>query len=741
MPNYKGSLQLQGINQQAEVHYDEFGVPHIYANSESDAYQVLGYVHAQERLFQMDLIRRVCEGRLSEIFGEDLVNADKYFRTLGMDRHAEVMKEQYFNSNNEPYQKAALAYLDGINAFIKSGGTPPEFTILGIKKQEFDEADLLQVAGYMALGFAGGIEEDLLVNHLSAHLDEQYLRELAIDWVDGTERIVSHPVSDSLLQDFSDLQSSIRETLPIPLLIGSNSWVLGPKKSASGYAVLCNDTHIGFRQPAVWFEAHLNYPGNNFFGKFLAGFPFAPVGNNEHTAVGLTMLENDDTNLHLENINDELDMYMQAGEWIPLQKFQDTIQVKDGDAIPFEINQTSNGPIISNLEALPLSESKEAISLWWLYQHNPGNFLKAAYLWSLAKDLDDVREAAALVGSPGLNAMYADTDKNIAWFATAKLPVFENENSKFVMASHEAPIRFLEFFQNPHSVNPPEGYVYSANNQPEPYAGFFHPGYYVPEDRAKRIKHQLDSKEKWTIDDLKDLQFDNISATYQSIIQVFKDENIQDSTISILDNWDGNHNLDATEPSIYNYLISYILELSFKDEMGDEAFTSFLSTHLMKRTIHDFVQNESSIWWDDIETAEKETRKDILTSALQATQDKLTESFGENVQDWTWGKLHTITHKHSFDAVPALRKYFNVGPAPSPGGNMVINNTGYKFDTDSKFDVTYGPAMRTIVHMADPIEVYTILPSGQSGHFLSPHYGDQFDMYNKGLYRRVHLKL
>ena len=741
LPHYQGTKLLSGLEDKVKIYFDGFGVPHIYANSEADAYFTLGYVHAQERLYQMELIRRVCEGRLAETLGDELIQVDKYFKTLGINRHAQKLQKEFFNSNAEPYQKAANAYLNGLNTFIENGPTPIEFTILRLRKKPFDKTDLLQVAGYMALGFAGGIEEDLLVQQLSNKLSKEYIADLAIDWVNGTERIASHPLPDSLLQEFTDLQLSMRDFLPVPMFIGSNAWVVGSELSESGNAVLCNDTHIGFRQPAVWFEAHLNYPGQNFFGKFLAGFPFAPIGNNEFTAIGLTMLENDDTNLHYETINEAGDRYLLDGKWEAVSRLVDTIFVKNGEPVPFEILETNNGPIISDLELLPATNSNKAISLWWLYLKQPGNFLKAAYNWSHAKKMEDVQKAASMVGAPGLNVMYADKDQNIAWFATAKLPVFESGNSKFVMKSSDAPTLYLSFSQNPHSINPTEGYVYSANNQPGPFEGFFHPGYYLPEDRARRITELLSDQDSWSLEDLQALQFDNTSSTYTSLIEVLDEENVSSELIDVLKKWDGQHSLSSIGATVYNYLIAFILEKSFKDEMKEDAFSSFLNTHLMKRTIHDFIQNKNSKWWDDVSTSELENRKQILQAALDETKQKLTKWLGEDYSTWTWERLHTISHKHTFDAIPALRKHFNVGPAPSPGGNMVINNTGFRFDTDSLLEVTMGPAMRTIVHFSDPMEVYSILPSGQSGHFLSPHYGDQFELFNSGKYRRIHMNL
>ena len=226
---------------------------------------------------------------------------------------------------------------------------------------------------------------------------------------------------------------------------------------------------------------------------------------------------------------------------------------------------------------------------------------------------------------------------------------------------------------------------------------------------------------------------------HKRLIRIFKDSKINSPHLPLLEAWNGNHEMASTEATLYNYLMAHILELSFKDEMKEEAFKSFLTTHLIKRTIYDFLENEQSIWWDNIETTEIESRSDIMQQAMDQTDLKLKKLFGNDPNNWTWAKMHTITHKHSFDAVPAIRNYFNVGPAPSPGGNMVLNNTGYVFDTDSIFQVTFGPAMRTIVHLTNPIEVYTILPTGQSGHFLSPHYDDQFELYNEGRYRKVHL--
>ncbi|MEO1449824.1 MAG: penicillin acylase family protein, partial [Bacteroidota bacterium] len=255
-PDYDADRALPGLAAEVEVLYDAHGIPHIYAENERDAYRALGYIHAEERLFQMELIRRVAAGRLAEILGPDLVETDAFFRTIGLHVQAEKMAEDFRIENDVLYVQAATAYLEGINTFIEKGATPAEFAILGIPKAPFTDVDLFNVAGYMAFGFAAGFKIDPVLERLYQTHGQAYLNDLSIDYRPGTQIIPTHrPDTTQSKPTLSAAVHKALEKLPIPLLVGSNGWVIGGTKTADGQVIFANDPHIGYSQPAVWFEA------------------------------------------------------------------------------------------------------------------------------------------------------------------------------------------------------------------------------------------------------------------------------------------------------------------------------------------------------------------------------------------------------------------------------------------------------------------------------------------------------
>ena len=279
-PTYSGELTLSGLKEPVKVLYDDYGVPHIYAQHEEDAYLALGFVHAQDRLFQMEMIRRAAGGRLSEILGPDLLKTDKLFRTLGINKFAREHAEKYLSADTAAFQKAAHAYQKGINQFIKTGKTPLEFTIIGIPKEEFKAEDIYLAAGFIAFGFAEGLRVDPVLEKIRNELGEEYLKDIAVQTPSNAVKIknFSGPIKNNAADSMISFVSDALDKIPVPLWQGSNGLVIGGDRTASGFPILANDTHIGFAQPAVWYEAQIEYPGFRFYGHHIAGIPFGMLG-------------------------------------------------------------------------------------------------------------------------------------------------------------------------------------------------------------------------------------------------------------------------------------------------------------------------------------------------------------------------------------------------------------------------------------------------------------------------------
>ncbi|MCP4883545.1 MAG: penicillin acylase family protein [Flavobacteriales bacterium] len=734
-PVYNGSKTIEGLQEEVSVYFDTYGVPHIFANSEADAYQALGYVHAQDRLWQMELIRRIAAGRLAEIFGEQLVKTDKLFRGMGVEYAAKNFIEQ-IDSSSQSFL-LSQAYLDGINNFIDEGKTPIEYQLIGVEKEHFSIKDIYNVYGYMAFSFAQAHKTDLLLTDLKEALGKNYLLDLDLDISPRSTLIKNSRGVKRMMAQTGKSINNIVDSLPVSPFVGSNSWVIGPQKTKNGKVIFANDPHIGFSQPSVWYQAHLITPKTEMYGFHLALSPFPVLGHNHDIAIGITMFENDDVDFFEEDINQQYKVR------------EEIIKVKNSEDVVFEVKTGPHGPLMNGfLEGL-VEERK--ISMDWIYLKKPTDLLDITYKASHATSLIEFRDAVSKINAPGLNMMYGDAKGNIAWFGTGKL--YEREegvHTKFILnGSNEIDekISYLDFEQNPQAINPSWHYVYSANNQPEEVNGKLYPGYYLPEDRAKRIVELLESNDAFTSADVEKMLNDVQSSVSPMLVKIIL-ENIskvnlsetEKEAIAILKSWKGDYKKELVAPTIYFKFIYNFLENTFADEMGQEKFEQFLQTHLYKRQIAKQMRLNRSKWWDDIETKEvKELKDEIITRSFHEAIKELEDQYGDDIDDWLWSSSLEVNHKHAFDQNSLLRGFFNVGPFKTDGGIEVINNQLFKLNGSGQYEVVAGPSTRRIIDFSDVENGKAILPTGQSGNVFSKHYKDQADKYLKGEYIKMML--
>ncbi|MFZ3274182.1 MAG: penicillin acylase family protein [Lutibacter sp.] len=747
-PNYSGEITLSNIENETSVYFDDYGIPHIYAQNQYDASTALGYVHAQDRLWQMELMRRIAPGRLSEIFGKDLLKNDRFFVSLGIEEASGKSIEK-LDKNSEVY-KLATAYLNGINQFIENGPTPIEFTLIGIEKEPYQLKDIYNILGYMSFSFAMAQKTDPLLSILKEKLGDDYLKELNIEIGPNTTFIKN---SKSTIADFSEMVTSVNEMMeksPVPPFIGSNSWVVSPNKSATGKVLFANDPHIGYSQPAVWYEAHIVTPDYEMYGYHLAGVPFPLLGHNRNYAYGLTMFENDDIDFYKEENDPKNNAeYKTPTGFETYKTVTKTIKVKDADDVIINVRSSRHGPIMN--DALDAITQSEPVAMSWIYTKFDIKVLDALYTISRATDMKDVKKGASMIHAPGLNIMYGDAKGNVAWWATGKLYKLKPDvNRNFILdgaSGKDDPIEYLDFSENPMAENPPWNYVYSANNQPDSIANMLYSGYYLSEDRAKRIVQLLEPKNNWNKKSMSAMINDVTSAVAPALVKEFA-ENMdyksfsksEQKAIDVLQLWDGSNTVDQIAPTIYNKWIYLYLKNTFEDEMGTKLFTQFLATHLSKRVIAEQIEKDNSIWWDNITTKNKtETKKEILSKSLAEAVASLEKQLGSDIKAWNWGKVHTLEHPHPLGKVAALKNYFNVGPFPIKGAREVIDNRGYDFTDSGLYAVNAGPSTRRIIDFSDIENSISILPTGQSGNPFSKYYKDQAEMYNKGEFRKMKL--
>jgi penicillin amidase len=664
---------------------------------------------------------------------------------LRISQYAEAQANKFLSADTAAFQRAALAYQKGVNTFVREGKTPLEFTIMGIPKTEFTPKDMYLALGFMALGFAEGFRIDPVLQEIKTKWGDEYLKDLAVNTPYDAVRIPSFKGKENA-QLITALHDAI-QSLPIPMLQGSNGWAISGSKTKSGKPILANDTHIGYGQPAVWYEAHLEYPGFSFYGHHVAGAPFGVLGQNSFCGWGITMFENDDLDFFVETTDEaHPNQVKRVNGWEPVTTVTETIKVKGQADVSLEVKVTSHGPIINGIFE-SLKEQSAWVAMDWQLLNGDNLAFQAFYQLDHAKSYAEAYQAMSMFSAPGFNFMYADVTGNIAWWAVAKLPVRKNPSSKFFLDAStglDDYSDYYDFTKNPQSLNPPNGFVYSANNQPDTVQGNYFPGYYYPRDRAGRIAKLLSVEKTWTLDEVKTVSLDVVS---DQAVKVAKeigsvlDANQNSDFVplaTILNQWDGNHRLEDIGPSVYYNMLSQIVYLSMNDEIGWEALHSISSVSILKNSYLTLISNDSSAWWDNVKTKEvKETRADIFLQAAGKTLALLQKTSGQDVSDWTWNKIHTLKHKHPLGAVALLDKFFSAGPLEVPGGNEVINNLHFELDTTGYFPVTGGPALRKIIDFADLGNGETASPSGQSGNVMSEFYSDEAEMFAKGQFRKM----
>ncbi|WP_111669637.1 penicillin acylase family protein [Algoriphagus litoralis] len=748
-PQYDGEVKIAGLNEKVEVHFDKFGIPHIYAQNETDAYQALGYVHAQDRLFQLEMMRRVGSGTLAEFLGKDLLEVDQFFHTLGIPKHAKESTDALLRQGDTPWKKATEAYLKGVNEFISAGTLPVEYLLLGEKPRPYTLEDMHSIIGYMSFTFAMGLKTDPLVTKMANELGPDYLKSLSVQTLPEHYRIpVNYP--DSLKGPDNQIQTTFTamlEKLPVPMLEGSNAWVISGSRTKSGKVLFNNDTHIGFSSPSVWYEAHIEYPGFSFYGNHLAGIPFGLVGHTRHHSIGLTMFENDDQDFFEEKVNPANPNEILVGDSIfQITTRKEIIQVKGQGPVEFEIRETLHGPIMNTVVKEISELTSNPVSSWWVYTLEPSKALEAIFKLNHANTIQEVAEGAGLIHAPGLNIMYGDSSGNIAWWAAAKLPIRSEKVHSKVFADGSDPETLPEgwypFTDNPQSINPESGFVATSNNQPDTMRnGVFFPGYYYPGDRWNRIASTITSRQDWDLESIQSLQLETINETHPKnalfmLSQINKaDFSGNEEIIELLQNWKGNHDVDEVAPTVYYKWLYHTLRLAMADELGDAGFKTYLETFLMIRSTSHFLNHSENRWWDNRSTEATETRQELISEALKISLDELSVQFGENAKNWKWKNAVVIAHPHPLGSQKPLDKIFNVRTEAVPANEEAVNKLAFDLNGEGIYRVTSGPAMRIILDFGNVEESVSVLPTGNSGNRFSKHYADQKEIFAKGKYR------
>lgn len=777
MPLLDGVITHPSLSGEVKITRDQWGIPHIQAQNAHDAYFALGYAMGQDRLFQMEIVRRLAQGEIAEVAGPLAVKVDAIVRSFRLKQKADETIAKLSDQMPE-IREVSEAFCAGINFRQKNEPLPFEFVALGIPAHEFTPADCMSVGALLPIAFADGMREDPTYTMLQAKLPGVDLKELFPSYeLDDVPTTVmeSHDEARAYLEakkagatakseaarsaDASMLALNAildpfvaLSNLMGPAQVGSNSWVIGPSRTKSGESILCNDPHIPFTNPSVWYEAHINYPGYHWYGYHLPLIPFALIGHNEHHSWALTMLANDDIDLFKETFDPANPLRVKyLNEWTDVKVEEETIRVRFGADRTVPIRITPHGPVVTDFIRFTGGYEGPEVALSWVWQRVDYTDLQAFYKMSRATSLEEFQQAVSLVTSPGLNISYADTNGNIAWWAAGKISIRpENVFYKSILEGADGSaerLGFVPFEQNPHLINPPNGYIVTANNKSTvkpvgPIADM--QGYWQPGDRAARIKDMLDQRSDWDAESLKQTIYDDFAWAAPFVVkEILAAVDASGATLSeteaaakaLLASWDFHHGVDSAGASVYQYVIDEALHAVVADEMGDKLFQAYTTFADHWNSFKHLVKTDSP-FWDDVNTSEKETRQQVLARSFHTAVAKLQNRLGGRPETWAWGKIHTMEFKHPFGFIPGLGGLFNLGPYPSSGGAQIVNNMLYRPGVH-KYDVLAGPSTRRIVDFAAPEKALSIIPTGNSGNFKSPNYGDQAEMFMTGKFREV----
>ncbi|HSV53145.1 MAG TPA: penicillin acylase family protein [Burkholderiaceae bacterium] len=750
-PQRDGSLALTQLQAPVTVRYDERGVPHIRAEHEADLYRALGYVHAQDRLFQMEMVRRLAQGELAEVLGPKLLDTDRLFRTLGIRAHAQAYVKR--QDPDSPAMKALMAYLDGINQFQASHPAPLEFSLLGIPKRPFTPQDTVAVSGYLAYSFAAAFRTEPVLTQVRDQLGPRYLQAFDLDWhADGVTRPAATPtaLTDADWQGLTRLAQLSEEALTnagVPRFEGSNAWVVAGSRTASGKPLLAGDPHIGYSAPAVWYEAHLSMPGFELYGHHQALNPLALLGHNTRFGWSLTMFQNDDLDLIAEKVNPaNPNQVWHRGQWVDLSSREEVIAVKGQAPVKLVLRRSPHGPIVT--DAFQPGLGNTPVAMWWALLETENPVLEAFYELNRADTREKARAAASKIHAPGLNIVWANAAGDIGWWAGAKLPQRPaGVNPAFILDGSSAEADkpgFRPFADNPQEENPPRGSIVSANHQPAARVPV--PGYYNLADRAQRLVQRLDGAgTKWDLQNSRALQLDPGTgygpSVLKDVLPVLRTVVSAPEERALLDQlaaWDGDYLVERTAPTLFFQLLHEIAVAAMADEMGEAAFKNLLRTRALDSALPRLVADANSPWWDKRGTPGTETRADTLKAAWQASLAHLRATLGTDPAGWTWGRAHTLTHNHPLSQQKPLDKLFNIGPLAAPGGRETPNNLLSSIGP-APWAVTTGPSTRRLIDFAAPERALGINPVGQSGVLFDAHYADQAQAFIAGHYVPQHL--
>jgi penicillin amidase len=751
LPKVEGEVPAPALKAAVEVLRDAYGIPHIFASNEADAAYALGYVHAQDRLWQMEMNRRIGSGRLAEILGPAGLEADRFLRTIGVRRAAQASLAQL-----DAVSLGVLeAYSAGVNAFLAAGPVlPVEFLLTGARPEPWSPVDSLVWMKMMAWDLGGNWRSELLRMRLARTLPMARLQEFLPPFpgdapvpLPDLKTLYGSLEKEALRLAIADMEQVLTFAPPeLPEGAGSNNWVVAGSRSASDKPLLANDPHLGLTAPAVWYFAHLHIPGRNLIGATLPGIPIVTLGRNDRIAWGFTNTGPDVQDLYLEKL-DASGGYVTPEGPKPFTKISEVIKVKGAEDVKLEVRVTRHGPVISDVakSALDATPRGYAMAFAWTALADDDRTFQSSLELGRSGTWRDFLSAVRNLNAPQQNMVYADIDGNIGYVAAGRVPVRKPENDlKGLTPALGWEARYdwagyVPFEDLPQSYNPASGRLWTANDK------IVAPGYkpfitseWQPPYRANRIGALLEATPRHDSASFARIHADSVSLVMREALPYFLDTMPRNETsrraLALLGQWDGDMHRDRAEPLIAAAWWRELTKRLYADELGDAFQANWAPrAQFMLNILAD--RDGQSRWCDDVRTPAVETCAAQLAVSLDAALADLSRRHGSDMNAWRWGEAHRARHEHRpFGKQPMLARIFDIA-APSSGDAYTVNvGQHHLYDEAEPFANRHAASLRAIYDLSDPEKSLFIHSGGQSGNRLSAHYKDFTEAWAAGEY-------
>lgn len=761
LPRTRGTVRLAGLHHRVEILRDCWGVPHIYATNNDDLFFAQGYVHAQDRLWQMEMNRRTAHGQLAELFGARALDADRFVRVLGFSRttHREIERL------DADSRAVVDAYVCGVNTFLETrkSALPLEFTLLRQRPRPWDAVDVLVWSRVVSLSLSSDWKAKLLHARMVAHLGEERTRELMPDYSNASPLTVPAGVTYSPTIGQKALQAAAATA---PFLQsdagpqGSNGWVVSGERSTTGFPLLANDTHLNLTLPSIWYEAHLEGGDYRVTGITFPGIPGVLIGHNEQIAWGVTNGLIDVQDLYIERFhpNDPL-LYAWNDDWEQAELVREEIAVRgQKEPVVEEVRITRHGPIITSVATpadSPLAPNEELAFRWTAL--DPGNVFRAALKLNRARDWYDFRAALVDWNTTPQNFIYADVEGNYGYALSGRVPLRAQGDGRLPVPGWEGSYEWIGTIPNeamPAAYNPPEGVLVTANNRiadhTYPYCASLR-GDWINSYRAMRIHEMLATRPQHDVQSFSRMQQDQRSLPGLELARIVGDLPLQDvlqaQVRDLLAAWDGELTAESLGGTIYTTLRYHLyrcvyaeVEHLWSGGLGRGVLTTLAAHYYdfrgLERILNRLAEAHRNGQMDEPADAwlgTERTWTGVLQQALARSVDELSQRLGNDPQQWQYGRIHRLKLSHPLGRIPLLAPLLNRGPWKT-GGDMDTVCMGYLPHDPVALPFYVAPSCRQIFDTSNWDASLSVLASGQSGHPASPHYCDMASLWRSGDY-------